>query len=447
MSSSESLPPARERNRQGIRSYSETAWFDASDALIDRAQLTVTGTLHAKSPEAIRQFAEAIGTGTADALFGRARADSSRRWVAKAKKSTTISHAELTAWEHPERSGFKMVLTINPIRTLSHLLDAHTFEEIAGLTPWEFFAKRTQPRAAQMTLDGQDNMVADFLAFGGTVHSTYVQRVATYLGLFERALVFRLLDELCPMDQGYGHRRTEDAWEAESDDLTVRLMWGQLNVSQCEVCWERNDPEALARAHALADDMLLSARSVEVPLFAIPGTVERKLGSPAVRIPLPGEVAVVVYAKARDRLRFEVRYIKDLPDKVRGRLQRGSRSLVQWFDAIREHAASRLPSEQLHQRLEPRDEPTVEALTELVLAVTDVARGKQRSKRDHLLRELLRQGAVTATANDGEVPEGILRRLAARGFLEHVRLVKRDAIVGRRYRLAPRYAGVVGKLT
>lgn len=446
MSGSETLPPARERHREGIRAYEENISGTAIDALIDRAQINVTGTLIPKNPDAVRRFAEALGTGGAGRLFGPARQEGNR-WVGKSNKTTTISRAELTTWDHPVQPRFKLVVTVNPIRTLSHILDAHHFNEIAGLSPEEFFAKRRQARAASLALDGQDNMVTDFLAFSGTVHSTYVQRVATYLNLFERALIRRMLDELCPSDRGFVRRTDGETWLAENDDLLVRLEWGALTVSQCEVCWERKDNQALERVHALADDMLLSARSVEVPIFSQPSrkrpiSVQRELGAIAVRIPLPGEVTIVVYAKARDRLRFEVRYIKDLPDLVRNHLPQGGRTLVQWFDAIREHAASRLPWAELHQRLQPPQDFTVEILAELTLAVADVARGKQKSKRDALIRQLLLHGAITATTSDGDAPVGMLDRLARRGILEHVRLVGKDAKTGRRFRLAERFAGL-----
>lgn len=450
MSSSETLPPARERNRQGIRAYGENTSGEATDALIDRAQFTVTGTLAAKSPDAVHRFAEAIGSGEAVRLFGPVRPQG-RRWTAKSNDTTTISHAELTIWDLPERGGFKLTVAVNPIRTLGHILDSYTFGDIEGLTPYEFFAKRPEPRAAAITLDGNDNMVADYLAFSGTLPATYVQRVATYLDLFERALVQRLLVELCPPDRGYTLRTDGDAWLAESDDLTVRLEWGALTVSQCEVCWERRDEQTLARVHALADDMLLSARSVEVPIFTRPSrkrpiSVERELGAIAVRIPLPGDVTVVVYAKSRDRLRFEVRYSKNLPDMVRSKMQSSGRTLVQWFNAIREHAASRLRWSDLHQRLQPQHVLTVDALTELTLAVADAATGKRKPKRNAIIRELLLHGAITATSSDGEAPFGILDRLARRGVLEHVPLLSRDAKIGRRFRLSARYTGLATAL-
>lgn len=446
MSSSEALPPARERNRQGIRSYGENGAGDATDALIDRAQITVSGSLAAKSPDALRRFADAIGTSATARILGRVRRDGNR-WVAKSNKSTTISRAVLTGTDYVGHARFELEVTVNPIRTLGHILDIHPFDDIARLSPEEFFAKRPSARATSLTLDGRDNMVADFTEFAGTFHKMYVQRVATYLSLFEQALINRLLDELCPTDRGYNRSNDGGAWLAESEDLSVRLEWGQLTVSQCEVCWERRDPGALARVHALADDTLRSARSVEVPIFTHPSQehpigVSRELGSLAIRIPLPSEVMIVVYAKAADRLRFEIRYMKDLPDMVRPQLPRGARTLVDWFDAIRNHAAARLPWAELHQRLQPPQEPTVEALAELTVAIADVAKGKQKPKREPLIRELLLHGAITATSNDGAAPFGILSRLADRGFLEHVRLASRDAEIGRRFRLTTRYASL-----
>ena len=90
MSGSETLPPARERHREGIRAYEENISGTAIDALIDRAQINVTGTLIPKNPDAVRRFAEALGTGGAGRLFGPARQEGNR-WVGKSNKTTTVA--------------------------------------------------------------------------------------------------------------------------------------------------------------------------------------------------------------------------------------------------------------------------------------------------------------------------------------------------------------------
>lgn len=101
-----------------------------------------------------------------------------------------------------------------------------------------------------------------------------------------------------------------------------------------------------------------------------------------------------------------------------------------------------VPWEGLHDLLAVHPEPSVDALADLLAALAD-ATDRAKSKREGLLLELLRHGAVTGTSRDGPVPYQVLQKLADRGVLEHVGLVGRDRPQGRRYRLSRRYQGLV----
>lgn len=180
-------------------------------------------------------------------------------------------------------------------------------------------------------------MVSDFRAFAGSVHENFVQRVATFHRVFEHNLRTRLILEMCPPEQDYqyGRRDAQSPYSAWNEDAEMRLDWGGLTVSQAEVCWERHDPDALAKVHALADGVLSAARSPVIRTHprTVGQSVERDLGALSVRIPLTptGHIVLVVYAKAADRLRVEVRYLKNLPDVVREHLPQAPRKLTDWL--------------------------------------------------------------------------------------------------------------------
>ena len=309
-----------------------------------------------------------------------------------------------------------------------------------------FFSRSPTPSAPNRTLDGRDNMVSDFLTFSGSVHSTFLQRVARYLEKFERALVRYVVDELCP--PGYQHELVaRDGMVITSNDTAqLALDWGGLTVSQCEVCWERHDPAALERVDSLAAAVLTAARSVTVGTHGLRdgSSVDRNLGALSVKMPIVSDrIALAVYAKALDRLRFEVRYNSNLPDEVGARLPQPPRRLMDWFDAIRDEAATRVPWSNLQHLLIPAEVGGVDVLAEFLDAIADVT-SKARPKRRALLHQLLLHGAVSATNREGDAPSTLLERLADKGVIEHVRLVRRDAKRGRRYRLTARYRGLTG---
>ena len=436
-------PPARERNRHGIRAFSENPPSSA-EALFDRVELRVSGSISVLHESALDRFAGRIGSGDLPRLFGRAQRYRGS-WVARIVSGSTISAGEISISRAMPDPKFTLRLAVNPVRTLGHLLDRYRFDEIERVPLGEFFAPTEAPSALTRTLDGQDNMVSDFLAFAGSVHANYVQRVATYLRLFEANLRMRLLLELCPEEDGYEYRQDQGVYAAWNDHAVLRLDWGGLTVSQAEACWERHDPHALSKVHDIADGVLNAARSALVRTHptTVGPSVERDLGALSVKVPLTpnGHIMLVVYAKALDRLRVEVRYQKNLPDLVRGQLPNGPRKLTDWFDAIAAEAAPRVPWEELHRLLSQPENASVEALADLldlIAAVTTSNKAKRRS----ILRQLLLHGAVTATNRDGDAPASMLERLAERGVLEHTRLLSHDAPHGRRYRLAERYRGL-----
>lgn len=452
------LPPARERNRYGLRPFLAPHPPEAAEAMLDKVVLRVTGQVRAESEKALDDFAALIGscqataTDAAPRLFG-VGSWNGRKWTARRVEGTTIGGGELNFHRHERQrneAGINLELWINPIRTLGHLLDRYPFEDIAGLSPLDFFRPTLNATATRRALDHRDNMIADFLSFSGTTQKGMVQRVANYLTAFEQALMGRVILELCPPEQGFTHSDDYGEVVATNGRVDLRLSWNTLNVSQCEVCWERHDPDALAKVHVVADRVLTSARTVEVQTYpdAKAATIERVLGAISVKVPLvqSGGIVLVVYAKAVDRLRIEVRYLSDIPQQVRERLSGSPRRLTDWFDALRHDAAPRIPWGRLKELLSVRDEPTLDAMLDLLEAVADVT-DKCKNKRRGLLQQMLTHGAVTASNRDGATPSSVLERLTRRGVVEHVRLVGKDAEIGRRYRLTSRYAGLVGWVT
>lgn len=333
------------------------------------------------------------------------------------------------------------------MRTLGHLLNRYRYEDLAAIDPAQFFASIPNPTAANLTLDGKDNMVSDYRSFAGTIHRTYLQRVAEFLALYESNLRSKLFRELCPLQSGFDRRDMDGLSYGLNGEIEVGLDWAGLTVSQAEACWERYDPRALDKAHEFAHQVFLAARSTQVDIYRgnRGPSVSRNLGAVSVQFPLipSGDVGLAIYAKARDRLRIEVRYRKNLPDKIRGTLPIRPQ-LTDWFDAIREDATKRISGHQFLDLCPSTQDADEEVLADLLDAVADVTKKAPRSRRLMFL-ELLRHGSITGTGKQGAAPTGLLEKLAERGILQHVRLIRKDSQKGRRYRLTPKYAGLCSR--
>lgn len=448
MSESGDLPPARERNRYGLRALKSDRRPDAAEALFDKVAMRVQGSLRADCNEAIRNFATHVGSGgtawseDVPRLFGSGGWNG-RRWEARAVGGNTLT-GTVELYQDGASAAINIKLALNPIRTLEHLLQRYTPAEILQTSPSEFFREVSEPAAISRTLDRRDNMVSDFLRFAGSTQAGMVQQVATYLHDFEEALKVRLLHELAPAAHGFEWSENDGQLIARSDTVELRLDWRKLAVTHCEVCWERHYADALGVMGRLADAALATARGAQIQTHPdlAGASIGRDLAALTVTIPLvpKGDVVLVMYAKAADRLRFEVRYRRSISRHIRERLP-PKRRLIDWLGVFSEDAAARLPWDALARMLEPPEASNVDVLLDLIDAVTS-ATERVPDLRRGLVLALMQHGAITQTDVDGYAPARIVERLVRAGVLEHVRLMARDQELGRRYRLTRRYSGL-----
>lgn len=234
---------------------------------------------------------------------------------------------------------------------------------------------------------------------------------------------------------------------AHHGDDYLRLDWPALAVGQCEVYWERRDENALQTIARVATEGLRAARSATVRRHTLVDNLEVKRANGALSLVLPQNqnetVALAVYAKMRDRLRFEVRYRKDVPQSVRDRLSPNRSRLASWIVALREDAVRRLPWHRLHDLLQNEPAPPrVAMLLDLFDTVAKIA-ARDVEMRRTVLEQLLTTGGISVGEGPGMPSADLVGALARAGVVEHVRLVRREAArSGTRYRLSTRYAGL-----
>jgi hypothetical protein len=174
--------------------------------------------------------------------------------------------------------------------------------------------------------------------------------------------------------------------------------------------------------------------------------VAREAGSLVVTIPLDAsrshwkaEKELVVYAKADNRIRFEVRYYASLPDAITA--SRDPVRLTRLFIEARNDALTRLPWDRLGEIM--RDAPTVPAeelipLVEFTRRATD---GHAHAFRA-ALEALLLTGGVSEAEEGGWATPALIDQLARHGVLEPIKGVRSQRGT-RRYRLAARYQGLL----
>lgn len=446
MNSGGTPPPARERNRYGLRSVYADLPPQTADALFDKIAVTVRGSVRGRHADAVRDFIGRTGatagpTG-APRLFGKGDWNGGY-WQARPVAGGNTITGSIEARQRGAGARIDLHLSLNPIRTLEHFLRRYSPSELPNVPPIEFFRDVSDRSGSVPTLDRQDNMVSDFLQFAGSTRTGMVQRVATYLDRFETMLRARLLHELAPVARGYSWSDAEGDIIARNEDVELRLEWGKLAVTQCEVCWERRQENALLKMHHMADRALSAARDVTIQHHVEEGgaSVSRELGALTVAIPMvPNRsIRLVAYAKAADRLRFEVRY-SSITRHIRERLP-AVRSLNSWLSVFAQDAAARIQWPSIVALLEPAPGTDVETLLDFMDALAVVTRRLPAMQRP-LCGALLSQGGITCTGDEGTAPIALLRRLVRDGVIEHVRLVARDHVAGRRYRLTDKYAGL-----
>lgn len=458
MTADPSLPPARARYRHGLRPFLPDPALDAEEALIDRLDIVLDGSLQATSPDALRYYAELLNSSPAargvarPRVFGRGRWQGNRFSLDVVKGTSVGSFGWFHLYQARGRGSgarIKLHLRLNPMRTLGHILDRFRSADLEALSPAEFFCLAEAPTASAKSLDRNDNMVTSFLRLGGTVDRERINGNSRYLRAYEQALRGLLLEELCPTEQEFTYSDDHGVLVARSPDYVLRLDWPSLAVTQCEVCWERAAPSPVATVAKLADAVLAAARQAAAqthPILAQAG-VERIGGAVSINVPLTpkGDTVLSVYAKRADeepRIRLEVRYKDNIPQTVRDCLDERSSRLLAWLDALRSNAVPRVPWAELHQLLAERPPLDVGSVIELVDAVTAATRGTDEQRR-YIVEALLTTGGVTATGTDGLAPQSVLKALARGGHVEHIRLVGKDGIVGRRYALRKQRARLI----
>ena len=359
-------------------------------------------------------------------------------------RQSTVSKAHLWARWNDDTHRLALTITVNPTRTLLHLLsmgpDAET--RMNGMAPGEFFGLAPTPDHAR-SLDGNDNAHREMdvlIARMGHDHA------GAFIGTFEEKLKAWALEAVAPACRGFSHDQCDGKLAADNGQHRVALDWARLSIRHAEIFCERRHGDAPALMNRLAST--ISAAHVEAhwqayPLSEIGG---RSGSSMSIGIKPTSRIRQIYYAKAQDRIRIETQYQQRLRDNLRDTRISFDMPIASTLLALRKDATDRLQWDAFCTMCE---EPPMPMITDFSRLAGVIATCASQAGVDPVpvFSELFGAGGIDETPSDGACPRRLIRRLVAHGLLDGANLARRARPgQARRYHLTPAYLAVATKL-
>jgi hypothetical protein len=250
-------------------------------------------------------------------------------------------------------------------------------------------------------------------------------------------------------------QRVVSAAQLGDYDALIDLPWTDWLMHRCEVFWQYRTPDAISLVHHLRPALFAVSMDTIAADYDIPPS--RPYREPArgrwrqirnaisvVATTSNRSIEIAVYAKEYDRLRFEVRYLKNVRQIFGNRATSNQFStnfdgLVEMLDFLRRDARNRLerligalPNGSLEV-----DNP-IHLYSEVIAAIARAGEGSPFAV-ERVLRLLMTNAAISPTGNEAE--DRIINGLIRDGLLEEARPNTRSPEP--RYTLADRYASAV----
>jgi hypothetical protein len=420
---------ARQRSRTALRPFSSPLQPQEPEIGVDRMQVAVRGTwslerevplLVALTPDHYRQMV--------------ARRDERRPWFrkpeelrartiirtrARAPTSLGSTHVVIRGW--PNWNGtYEVSLKCNPTATLAHLLrfppeDLEFTTWLLSLDPFAFFDRR----GVLPSLDNAENWLPDIDLATRLLGPDIFGR---FFPIFVRQLMRLVAQLVAPFGERL-HIRDEGTDQVlEAPYFSGRLEWGSASVPQIETYFERHHSHAPLAVRSAALAMITGLDEARMRRHSNRVSFERQESLFSLRTEIPAERYLSVYAKAPERLRFEItrprrgRYSPQLLFTPEDRL-------LQIFRSERADLLISCDWELAGSFFEEPSVPTMSDLIGLITAITDACSASETSAQ-RVLEALLIDGGLNPTLN--HVSEEVTQRLLARGVIERKTLRRRD---------------------
>jgi hypothetical protein len=370
---------------------------------------------------------------------------------------------ELLAKPRLRQAKVAIVIQGNPTRTRRQAVQMAAREGVPaieqlpshrffwGLETWEDMTRDEAPSPRQeKVLDGSSNVLLGLAQLGGQWVTHRQHEELDYIQLYEDRLRTLLLSELLPsrIDQPCTIRD----FSTTTDDgrFRVTLDWPKAKVKRCEVYWEREHPDPVGVVAYLdnrAMDLARSLRSTHYGGKAGYASAERSDGLPTTVVPLTGEgnVELAIYAKTSTRVRFEVRFKRNLSRFVRSVGGEPASRVTRLLTRLKDEAASRLPWSSLARLAAEAPPVQVTHLVQLATKLRD-ATTQAPALFEPVMLQLMTTGGVSGTEARLPGVSKVIRRLERLKVLERVPLQTKEGRQRRRWGLTLTYAALRQRL-
>lgn len=415
---------ARQRSRSALRSFATPLAPSLTEVGIDRMVIKVKGTWSCSTPD---DYLDLVATGHPDIdwFCAPSRSPSKVAFKSRTPARSTISEMHVTVSRRWGGPGGTIAADVkcNPTRTLAHLLTAYTDRELFAeiidrLSPIDFFARS---EVVPLSLDGGDNWIADVDAARAALGNDIF---GAFLPIFARNIRSLVMQMVAPT---YG--AVEPSLGAiVANGVEVRMDWSHASSPQIESYFERFHSQARTIIRSAAQTVLAGLDNASVRHHLDQTSFERSGDLFTIATPLPGKRQLVLYAKARDRIRFEVRKYKgggrytSTPDDA------GDRLLIIMNSERR--ALLERPWATVGDFLLERDKPVIADLHRLILLTLGACASRQVDPRP-VVEALLTDGGLVRTGTN----KRLLDELCQIGVLERISLWQRGQRGPRRYML------------
>lgn len=412
--------------------------FDASlsprlqDIGVDRLQVSITGRWRSSSENGWSLFENALHLPQVD-WFNRPERppnpNSASRNVglSKRRNGSTISACTIALRRLNTSDGIVQIdLTLNPTRTLSHLLARYTgdhssddrvdldlLDELRGLELTDFF-RQTDEADVGRSLDGSDNVLPPTRQVREQLGDDFW---STFLPLFVdrvRHLCVALLSE-------YPSVETDEQIDRITlPDGMVMVDWSEVKVPQIECYFERYHRDAITAVRRGGWAVLATDHTSAIQTYADQISFSRDNDRFAIGMPLNDIYRLAIYAKLRDRIRFEVRRVGKGNYSGLPAHPSGSR-LLDIIEHERARALNASNWQNLGELLAGPDRPQIQDLAHMIEQVGLAVNG-DADVMTAILGALLIDGSVS----ENTAPRDVIRRLSDGGIIERSRIRHRD---------------------
>jgi hypothetical protein len=425
---------ARLRRRSGMRQLDVSQAFRAEEVKHDRIKVRAMALIGYSSADRMSEYLSLVAdiSGYESPVF-RVLAT---RWphmknveVADGWLFSGRGNIRNLARPHGGVANLEMEINVNPTRFLANHPGEASVAELAALQPREALRQSSfGDEARRASLTGTDNVLVGARRQGGTAfehrQAWWQSVISVYLAHVRTLLTSTLVPH---------------AGNALPQDVQVEVTLP--SVAQAECYWEFETDDAITAVKGLAEHLATAAGSVQLRTYLPSSEVfaqEQQNNSVSVTLPLTDTVHATIYAKTADRVRFEIKYLKD----VRGagaRHLRGTPGVELVIDGLRENAASRIETiiGALASIMAPA-EPTAGTMWSFFDALVWAANNNFGAAQQ-LHSILMNFGSVSQGVEGAASSPDVLHRLVQRGVLRRIR-IRHGGIP--RYTLTPPYAAI-----